>query len=200
MRPLWRSRRGRAMARAISHCTCLGLEEPAHRPEYARARAEMTLAAAAAIAGSAALGLLVSLSMFLMIGATSGVTFNVVGHVKTVLILAGGVMLFGDRMCATARPRRCCNSRDEGPLSALQAREKQGESGGRRDKCHHAPYTRQALPCIPAFSPFYIACWQAGTTLSCMHSLCASACDALQAVGTSTVFGTPSARRTRSAS
>jgi len=60
----------------------------------------MTLAAAVAIAGSAALGLLVSLSMFLMIGATSGVTFNVVGHVKTVLIMAGGVVLFGDAMCA----------------------------------------------------------------------------------------------------
>ena len=60
----------------------------------------MTWAAAVAIAGSAVLGLLVSLSMFLMIGATSGVTFNVVGHAKTVLVLAGGVALFGDTMCA----------------------------------------------------------------------------------------------------
>ena len=63
-------------------------------------RSQMTGAAAVAIAGSAVLGLLVSLSMFLMIGATSGVTFNVVGHAKTVLILAGGVALFGDAMCA----------------------------------------------------------------------------------------------------
>ena len=86
----------------------------------------MTLAAAAAIAGSAALGLLVSLSMFLMIGATSGVTFNVVGHVKTVLILAGGVVLFGDRMCArrAAPPLQLVTA--PGSLCALQAQQKQG--------------------------------------------------------------------------
>ena len=66
----------------------------------ARGRSQLTWAAAVAIAGSAVLGLLVSLSMFLMIGATSGVTFNVVGHAKTVLVLAGGVALFGDTMCA----------------------------------------------------------------------------------------------------
>lgn len=33
-----------------------------------------------------------------MIGATSSLTYNVVGHIKTVLILTGGVMFFGDTM------------------------------------------------------------------------------------------------------
>ena len=44
------------------------------------------------------LGLVVSLSTFLVIGATSSLTYNVVGHVKTVIILVGGVVFFGDRM------------------------------------------------------------------------------------------------------
>jgi len=51
-----------------------------------------------AIAVSAGLGLLVSLSTFLVIGATSSLTYNVVGHVKTVIILAGGCLFFGDEM------------------------------------------------------------------------------------------------------
>ncbi len=145
----------RAMAKA-TEMRSLGEACREAEPPRAAARAEMTLAAAAAIAGSAALGLLVSLSMFLMIGATSGVTFNVVGHVKTVLILAGGVMLFGDRMCATARPRRCSLSLRQGPLSALQARQGQGAIGGR---------TARTVP---------VACWQGGTMSLCMPSLCAS--------------------------
>lgn len=33
-----------------------------------------------------------------VIGATSSLTYNVVGHVKTVLILTGGVLFFGDTM------------------------------------------------------------------------------------------------------
>ena len=33
-----------------------------------------------------------------MIGATSSLTYNVVGHIKTVLILSGGVVFFGDSM------------------------------------------------------------------------------------------------------
>lgn len=52
----------------------------------------------AAILVSAVLGLLVNLSTFLVIGATSSLTYNVVGHVKTVIILAGGVVFFGDTM------------------------------------------------------------------------------------------------------
>lgn len=50
----------------------------------------------AAITVSAALGMLVNLSTFLVIGATSSLTYNVVGHIKTVIILAGGVIFFGD--------------------------------------------------------------------------------------------------------
>lgn len=57
-----------------------------------------SVAAVVAIAVSAGLGLLVSLSTFLVIGATSSLTYNVVGHVKTVIILAGGCLFFGDEM------------------------------------------------------------------------------------------------------
>lgn len=57
-----------------------------------------TLGGAFTIALSAVLGLAVNLSTFLVIGATSSLTYNVVGHVKTVIILAGGVLLFGDTM------------------------------------------------------------------------------------------------------
>lgn len=59
---------------------------------------QYTPAAAAAIIISALLGLLVSLSTFLVIGCTSSLTYNVVGHLKTVIILTGGCMLFGDEM------------------------------------------------------------------------------------------------------
>lgn len=54
--------------------------------------------AVVAIIISAVLGLLVSLSTFLVIGATSSLTYNVVGHLKTVIILSGGCLLFGDAM------------------------------------------------------------------------------------------------------
>lgn len=54
--------------------------------------------ALAAILISAVLGLLVNLSTFLVIGATSSLTYNVVGHIKTVIILTGGVFFFGDSM------------------------------------------------------------------------------------------------------
>ena len=33
-----------------------------------------------------------------MIGATSSLTYNVVGHIKTVIILTGGCVFFGDEM------------------------------------------------------------------------------------------------------
>ena len=33
-----------------------------------------------------------------VIGATSSLTYNVVGHIKTVIILTGGCMFFGDEM------------------------------------------------------------------------------------------------------
>ncbi|KAK9813049.1 hypothetical protein WJX72_008061 [[Myrmecia] bisecta] len=59
-----------------------------------------SLPSVAAIAVSALLGLAVSLSTFLVIGATSSLTYNVCGHVKTIAILAGGVLFFGDAMPA----------------------------------------------------------------------------------------------------
>eukprot|EP00958_Prasinococcus_capsulatus_P006731 scaffold626_cov409-Prasinococcus_capsulatus_cf.AAC.13 len=58
----------------------------------------MTFGAALAIAISSVLGLLVNYSTFLVIGETSSLTYNVVGHIKTVIILVGGVLLFGDDM------------------------------------------------------------------------------------------------------
>lgn len=48
------------------------------------------------IALSCVLGLLVNLTTFLVIGATSSLTYNIVGHIKTVLILGGGCLFFGD--------------------------------------------------------------------------------------------------------
>lgn len=51
-----------------------------------------------AIVTSALLGILVSLSTFLVIGATSSLTYNIVGHAKTILILAGGCLLFNESM------------------------------------------------------------------------------------------------------
>lgn len=57
-----------------------------------------TPAAVAAIIISALLGLLVSLSTFLVIGCTSSLTYNVVGHLKTVIILTGGCLFFDDEM------------------------------------------------------------------------------------------------------
>ncbi|GMH42075.1 hypothetical protein BSKO_09994 [Bryopsis sp. KO-2023] len=59
---------------------------------------EYRLSALVAIILSAVLGLLVSLSTFLVIGATSSLTYNIVGHLKTVIILTGGCMFFGDEM------------------------------------------------------------------------------------------------------
>jgi solute carrier family 35 protein E3 len=58
----------------------------------------LTPAALAWILLSSALGLVVTLSTFLFIGATSSLTYNVVGHLKTVAIVAAGVFLFGDEM------------------------------------------------------------------------------------------------------
>lgn len=57
-----------------------------------------TWEAVGAIVLSAVLGILVSLSTFLVIGATSSLTYNIVGHLKTVIILTGGVFMFGDSM------------------------------------------------------------------------------------------------------
>lgn len=55
-----------------------------------------TTSAIATIIISGCLGLLVSLSTFLLIGATSPLTYNIVGHLKTVSILTMGILAFGD--------------------------------------------------------------------------------------------------------
>jgi solute carrier family 35 protein E3 len=57
-----------------------------------------TTKATLCIAVSCVLGLLVTLSTFLFIGATSSLTYNVVGHLKTVGIISAGLMFFGDTM------------------------------------------------------------------------------------------------------
>ena len=59
---------------------------------------ELTVTAASWIIVSCVLGLLVTMSTFLFIGATSPLTYNVVGHLKTVGIVAAGILLFGDTM------------------------------------------------------------------------------------------------------
>ena len=42
------------------------------------------------------LGLVVTLSAYFFIGATSGTTYSVIAHVKTVVVVGCGVLLFGD--------------------------------------------------------------------------------------------------------
>jgi solute carrier family 35, member E3 len=54
--------------------------------------------AIAMIAVSATLGIVVTFSTFLVIGHTSPLTYAIVGHVKTVFILGGGVVMFGDQI------------------------------------------------------------------------------------------------------
>ena len=48
-----------------------------------------------AIAGSAVLSVGVNLAILMLLGATSAVTYNVVGHFKTVLILSGSWIMLG---------------------------------------------------------------------------------------------------------
>jgi solute carrier family 35 protein E3 len=59
---------------------------------------EFSLPSLTWIVVSSALGLVVTLSTFLFIGATSSLTYNVVGHLKTVLIVGAGVAVFGEEM------------------------------------------------------------------------------------------------------
>ena len=46
---------------------------------------------------SCVLGVLVSLTTFLTIGATSSLSYNVIGHLKTVFNLLSGYLIFGDQ-------------------------------------------------------------------------------------------------------
>ena len=53
---------------------------------------------AMALIFSASCALMVVLSGFLVIGSTSALTYNIIGHTKSVLVLAGGALMFGDKM------------------------------------------------------------------------------------------------------
>jgi solute carrier family 35 protein E3 len=44
------------------------------------------------------MGLSVTLSSYWAIGMTSPLTFNVLGHLKTAMVLAAGILVFGDTM------------------------------------------------------------------------------------------------------
>lgn len=56
----------------------------------------MTKATAIWIVISCVLGVMVTMTTFLFIGATSSLTYNVVGHLKLLGIVAAGMFLFGD--------------------------------------------------------------------------------------------------------
>ena len=81
------------------------LRPPGHTPpdtESLAAAAPKFVATPMAVATillSAALGMLVTLSTFLVIGATNALTYNVVGHIKTVGVIVGGVLLYDDVCC-----------------------------------------------------------------------------------------------------
>lgn len=55
---------------------------------------QYTFGSLAAIGVSSLLGLLFNLSTFLVLGATSSVTYNVFGNLKTVIVLCGGFIFF----------------------------------------------------------------------------------------------------------
>jgi solute carrier family 35 protein E3 len=50
------------------------------------------------IVASSILGVMVTFSTFLVIGHTSALTYAIAGHVKTIVILAGGMLFFGDEL------------------------------------------------------------------------------------------------------
>ena len=50
----------------------------------------------AVILGTGALALLVNLSFFFILGKTSPLTYNVIGHSKTIFLFIIGIVLFGD--------------------------------------------------------------------------------------------------------
>lgn len=59
-----------------------------------------TFQAVGMITASAILGVLVTFSTFLVIENTSPLTYAIVGHVKTVVILVGGALIFNDHISA----------------------------------------------------------------------------------------------------
>ena len=57
---------------------------------------EYTVPSLTAILSSAVLALLVNLSIFMVIGKTSPIAYNVLGHFKLCVILASGFVFFGE--------------------------------------------------------------------------------------------------------
>jgi len=70
--------------------------EPLVDPDEGLLYANFTPAMLFWVFASAALAFLVNLSIFLVIGKTSPISYNVLGHGKLVCILISGVLLFGD--------------------------------------------------------------------------------------------------------
>lgn len=62
---------------------------------------ELSAKSALIIGTSAILGVMVTYSTFMVITSTSALTYSVVGHVKTLAILIGGVIFFHDEMTPT---------------------------------------------------------------------------------------------------
>jgi solute carrier family 35 protein E3 len=58
---------------------------------------KLTFASSMAIFGSAVLAFLVNLSTYIVIGATSPVTYNMIGHSKLVVIILSSYLVFGER-------------------------------------------------------------------------------------------------------
>ena len=56
-----------------------------------------TMGSSLAIFGSAVLAFLVNLSTYIVIGATSPVTYNMIGHSKLVIIILSSYIMFGER-------------------------------------------------------------------------------------------------------
>ena len=65
------------------------------------------------------LALAVNLCSFGLIGKTSAITFQVVGHAKTCLVLIGGYVLFPSKLSDTQQvcPRACAHAANRPPLS-----------------------------------------------------------------------------------
>lgn len=58
---------------------------------------KLSFGSSAAIFGSAVLAFLVNLSTYIVIGATSPVTYNMIGHSKLVVIILSSYLIFGER-------------------------------------------------------------------------------------------------------
>ncbi|EGD77062.1 solute carrier family 35 member E3 [Salpingoeca rosetta] len=74
--------------------------EPPFEP-YGVLAQEWSAPALLAVLGSSIMAFLVNLSIFLVIGKTSPITYNVLGHFKLCTVLAGGFIIFHDPLNAS---------------------------------------------------------------------------------------------------